>query len=421
MKNLLIVVNPFLVLSTIIFSQISYNREFQVNSYTNSYQSAPSICSLTNMGFVICWSSDEQDGSGYGIYAQIYDKNGTKVGDEFQVNTFTNYHQMESSTCGLTNGGFVVCWESEVTQDGSGFGIYTQIFNENGIKVGNEFQVNNYTNSWQWHPSTCGLTNGGFVICWESYNQDGSKYGIYSQIYDENGTKVGNEFQVNTYSNGDQDYPRICGLTNGGFVICWESSEQDESKYGIYSQIYDENGTKVGNEFQVNTYTNSNQARPSTCSLTNGGFVICWESSEQDGSKDGIFGKYYLEFPIKHILTNYKVLEPKNDSSLINKNLDFIWNKPSNIHVNFPWELTYDLYIDKYENFTNPITISGIQDTTYQIDSLTPGNTYFWKVLARNYYGNSLWSSNVNGFYIDQNATDVEQTNQIIPSDFEVE
>ena len=58
---------------------------------------------------------------------------------------------------------------------------------------------------------------------------------------------------------------------------------------GIYGQRYDQNGIQVGNEFQVNTYTTSTQWYPSITALSDGGFVVVWESDGQDGDQKGIF------------------------------------------------------------------------------------------------------------------------------------
>lgn len=46
--------------------------EFRINSYTASAQSYPSVATLTDGGFVVTWQSNGQDGSGYGIYGQRY-------------------------------------------------------------------------------------------------------------------------------------------------------------------------------------------------------------------------------------------------------------------------------------------------------------------------------------------------------------
>ena len=50
-----------------------------------------------------------------------------------------------------------------------------------------EFRVNTYTTSVQARPSVTGLTGGGFVVTWESYEQDGRNLGVYGQRYDVSG------------------------------------------------------------------------------------------------------------------------------------------------------------------------------------------------------------------------------------------
>jgi hypothetical protein len=57
----------------------------------------------------------------------------------------------------------------------------------------------------------------------------------------------------------------------------------------------------------------------------------------------------------------------------------------------------------------NPFTVKGIEDTTYVLNNLRPGRTYFWKVLARNIAGDSLWcgSSNWGFFLLPGDSADV--------------
>ena len=47
------------------------------------------MAALADGGFVVTWTSDGQDGSGYGIYGQRYAADGTAVGSEFRVNQIT--------------------------------------------------------------------------------------------------------------------------------------------------------------------------------------------------------------------------------------------------------------------------------------------------------------------------------------------
>jgi hypothetical protein len=269
--------------------------EFRVNTWTTDNQLYPSITSLSNGGFVVVWHSYLQDGSNTGVYGQRFDANGNTVGSEFQVNTWTTDEQSYPSITPLSNGGFVVVWQSW-GQDGSGYGVYGQRFDSNGNKVGSEFQVNTWTTDWQENPSITSLPNGGFVVVWEGWGgQDGSSWGVFGQRFDSNGNTVGSEFQVNTWTTNDQLWPSITSLPNGGFVVVWHSRYQDGSDYGVYGQRFDSNGNKVDSEFQVNTWTTDWQQHPSITSLSNGGFVVVWDSGGQDGSKFGVFGRIFSQ------------------------------------------------------------------------------------------------------------------------------
>jgi hypothetical protein len=272
--------------------------EFRVNTWTTDEQTDPSITSLSNGGFVVVWQSWGQDGDWYGVYGQRFDSNGDKVGSEFQVNTWTSNHQESPSITSLSNGGFVVVWHSD-GQDGSEWGVYGQRFDSNGNKVASEFQVNTWTTSDQWHPSITSLSNGGFVVVWESDRQDGSDSGVYGQRFDSNGNKVGSEFQVNTWTTNEQSGASITSLSNGGFVVVWQSgcygscTPQDGSNWGVYGRRFDSNGNKVGSEFRVNTWTTGDQYAGPVTSLRNGGFVVVWESYGQDGSDWGVYGQRF--------------------------------------------------------------------------------------------------------------------------------
>ncbi|NGX62437.1 MAG: hypothetical protein K940chlam9_01934 [Chlamydiae bacterium] len=111
--------------------------------------------------------------------------------------------------------------------------------------VGSEFQVNTYTTNYQRNPSVASLNDGGFVVTWNSLGQDGDRDGIYGQRYASSGVKSGVEFQVNTYTTSDQDFPSVAPLNDEGFVVTWYSDGQDGDQQGIYGQRYDSNGNPI--------------------------------------------------------------------------------------------------------------------------------------------------------------------------------
>ena len=157
---------------------------------TSSAQQACSVSSLVDGGFIVTWQSNNQDSSGWGIYAQRYSANGGAIGSEFRVNTSVNSDQVAPSVTGLADGGFLVAWQSN-GQDGSGDGIYAQRYASSGDLMGSEFKVNTYTALGQVSPSVTSLSDGGFLVAWQSDGQDGSGWGVYAQRYAADGSKIG--------------------------------------------------------------------------------------------------------------------------------------------------------------------------------------------------------------------------------------
>ena len=277
-----------------VISTASAGSEFRVNTTTASSQEYPQTASLADGGYVVVWNSNNQDGSQYGVFGQRFNSSGAAVGGEFQANTYTAYHQTDSKVTATGDGGFLVTWTSTAPQDGSGYGVFAQRFNSSGTKVGAEFQVNTTTSTHQLHSNSTALSGGGFVITWASNSQDGSGKGVYGQLYDASGASVGSEFKVNTHTNDDQYRPSVAALNGGGFVVSWMSNNQDGDSWGVYGQRYDASGNTAGSEFKVNTHTTSSQDYPAVTSLNDGGFVVTWhDDSGHDGSADGVFGQRY--------------------------------------------------------------------------------------------------------------------------------
>jgi hypothetical protein len=269
--------------------------EFQVNTYITNDQRYPSAAMDPNGNFAITWNSMGQDGSSQGVFAQLYDSNGWPQGLEFQVNTYTANSQMFPSIAMDKNGNFVIAWMSE-GQDGNGWGIFAQRYNRTSVPQGSEFQVNTYTTDHQSYPSVAMDPNGNFVIAWNSLGQDGSIQGVFAQRYNSSGWPQGSEFQVNTYIMDDQGIRRRSTAmdSNGNFVIAWNSWWQDGDIGGIFAQRYNNTGVPQGPEFQVNTYTENAQTLPSVAMDKNGNFVVAWTSwGGQDGSEHGIFAQRY--------------------------------------------------------------------------------------------------------------------------------
>jgi hypothetical protein len=218
-------------------SGVAQGSEFRVNTFSTINQRFTSVAMDSDGDFVICWSNPNLLGSGYDIYAQRYNNSGVAQGSEFRVNTYTSLQQKSPSVAMDSDGNFVICWSSQY-QDGYRDGIYAQRYSNTGTVLGPEFRVNTYTNSYQFAPSVAIDSDGDFVISWTSDDQDGSSSGIYSQRYDNTGVAQGSEFRVNTNTNLSQIYCSVAMDNAGDFVIAWHSYLQDGSYYGVYAQRY---------------------------------------------------------------------------------------------------------------------------------------------------------------------------------------
>lgn len=221
------------------------------------------------------------------------------AGTEQLANTAISGTQQTPAITALTNGNYVITWADGSAQgtDTSSYGIKAQVVDENGTKIGGEFLVNTATLNSQDTPSIAGTRDGGFVVVWVDLSLQGgdsSSSGIKGQQYDAGGNKVGGEFLVNTTTTNAQKTPSVAALSSGGYVVTWADSSLlggDNSVSGIKAQIYDATGTKVGGEFLVNTNTANGQDVPMVTGLAGGGFVATWHDSSLiggDTSKDAV-------------------------------------------------------------------------------------------------------------------------------------
>ena len=65
---------------------VTIGSEFLVNSQTVGNQSSSNVTSLANGNFLVTWQDQMGDNSGYGIKAQIFAADGSRIGSEFLVN-----------------------------------------------------------------------------------------------------------------------------------------------------------------------------------------------------------------------------------------------------------------------------------------------------------------------------------------------
>jgi hypothetical protein len=266
-------------------------EEFQVNTTTNDQQSTPFVAVDSNDNYIVAWQSDNQDGSGYGIYGRKFDKAGNQLWGETLLNNTTGNNQLQVSLAADAGGGFVAAWQHY--HDGSSYGIRARRFAANGNPLAGDFQINDYYSGSQERIGLAPLTDGKFVAIWDSNGQDGSGWSVYGRRLDAAGSKLGSEFKVNTYTPNSQYMCDVASIADGSFVVAWGSDNEDGNAWGVYAQRYKPDGSKHGNPFRVNTYIVSTQYEPAVGSHADGRFSIAWQSLAQDGADWGVYLQRY--------------------------------------------------------------------------------------------------------------------------------
>jgi len=295
---------------------------FLVSSFTNTFQRDPVIAALTNGNFVVVWASDNQAAatSMLDIYGQMFSSSGARIGTNFLVNQFTTYNQRNPAVAVLKNGQIVVAWvseqertvavtNSEVLTDVNGTNvevpvglattptvdIYERLFAVSGtsvVPVSGEILVNQDNNPCA-RPAIAAASDGSYMVTWcaDDLENTANGWDIYERSFMfGNGGPVS---LVNAYTYGDQYAPHISAI-NGDYLIVWTSLGQDGSREGVYGRYIHEGGSLVGNEFRVNTTTLGQQMQPAVAADGKFQFLVVWTSFTFGPNGFDLFAQRYI-------------------------------------------------------------------------------------------------------------------------------
>jgi len=284
-------------ISSLFFSiVISAQQKIYVNTYQDSTQREPAIAVIDNEeNIAIVWKSDFQldSASGGDIYLQFLSSDLQKIGQEILVNDITKGNQINPQVSSNKNGKFVIVWASFNPDNETNFyDIKLKLYN-NFNETATETNVNTHLPGSQTKPKVCMRENNEFIVVWESWFQDGSDRGVYAQLFDSLGSKLGDEFLVNTSTEYSQSRPSVRFFKNGNFIVVWESWNELDLGYDLYAKIFDSSGDVLQDEFRVNTYTDNYQWFGEVSVSDDNTFDITWCSWEQDGFDGGIYLKSF--------------------------------------------------------------------------------------------------------------------------------
>jgi hypothetical protein len=269
--------------------------EFLVNSFTNGPQAAPVVATLANGNVIVAWESYYQisQSAMRDVYFAQFTPAGAKIGAETLVNQTTDLNQRAPAIAPLSDGRFVVVWisESQPVTDTYRVDVYARIFGADGQPAGNEFIVNTGTRTCS-NPTVAASTGGGFLVSWAEKDVTSTdSMDIYCRPF--SGSAAGGSVQrVNTYTYGDQYAPRA-SFAGGTYLVVWTSLAQDGSKEGVFGRFLNSDGSAASIEFRVNSTTALSQEFPAVASDGTSRFLVAWSGNVGGINSMDLFAQRY--------------------------------------------------------------------------------------------------------------------------------
>ncbi len=344
--------------------------EFQIGTSTKTQYSSQ-VGMDADGDFVVVWhEKDETDANAkYEVKARLYDNEGSPKNAAFTVSVQPNDNATNPNVAMDNDGNFVVVWHV-------GASVFTRRFNATGSAQGTVIELDpSIDNGVEPHPSIATNYNGDFIVVWAG--DDADKKGIYGQRFNAAGSPIGGLIEANTQQNNEQNYPDAILRNDGSFVIAWESYEEEGLglDYGVFAQQFDNTGTKVNSAFQVNSYTQDAQKRPSIANFNDNSFLIAWSSFGQDGFAEGIYAKLFD--------ATGNPITPNFDDSDRNSGADeFRMNFYNDPQQDKPKTATNgeNIFMGAWEDGANDGSLEGIFAQRYE--SITVDNTRVFKPIG---------------------------------------
>ena len=268
--------------------------EMLINTYTTGGQENPEVTVDGNGVFTVVWDCN---GSG-DIRGQRIGSNGSTVGTEFVVNTYTSGGPRDLPRIDASDAGaFVVAWSDNAVGGDSDASVQARRYDSSGAPLGNQFTVNLANTAFSQERPDVGVhpISGDFVIAWESSEplaNDDIRVGRFAS----DGTPQGSELIANTGTSGFQNWPEVEVDGTGRFFVAWNGPTTADFDNGIGFRRFASDGTPQTAELLINSYTTGQQQEPALAIRTDGRVLLHWQSgpaglSDNDGS--GIMGRFY--------------------------------------------------------------------------------------------------------------------------------
>jgi hypothetical protein len=427
-----------------------------------------SLFCLDDFSFVVCWDEIWSDWWYYygHCYAQMFDKNGGKIGEQIQLSTDDQLCNHMPVVTRFAENQIIVFWQAQKSnEDSTRDFIFGRVLDIQTQQNYSPFLVATHLILW---PTDCygkiitlTLEDGRVIVIYSHY-----ELGLFGAIitsvdaaqaatfefsnpdyeindftaikqnknillnfcemegnlhlikYNDTSGQIENSksFLDNRYWTGNPDCFEMTSFNDTEYLVFWGASD---NYYGCKINFEG----KKSCEFKITGLSCIWYDRQlSLSTIQNDRFVLCYPAS-----KDSNYVKYNANFKIypktslPFALSDFSLHSPKYDETITGPTCTFRWQNPTHDKELFPFDVVSDLYIDTNPGFSNPQIITDIEDTSYSNTNLEGNQTYFWKVLARNSTGQTLWSEQQDRMFYLKGGTSVMSSQEPLPKAYALE
>ncbi|MEM1364875.1 MAG: calcium-binding protein [Pseudomonadota bacterium] len=231
-------------------------------------QQFPAVLGLPDGGYVVAWNDEGTDQATAVARFRIFNADGTPRTGEISV---SGSGHSNVALSGTSTGGFILSYDDQFnsTDIDPEFDVYdaqgvTQLA---GITYDSGTGVENLT--------ATAPDGNGHIAVWVDNDLNGGD--IEFRRYDASGQIVENTFTVNTLTTGRQTKPDVATLKDGNFIVVWEdeSGLENNGDESVRARLISPNGSNLGIDFLVAS-SNTFLANPHVVALENGGFVVTY-------------------------------------------------------------------------------------------------------------------------------------------------
>lgn len=403
----------------IIFGQsVLDGNEFKINnSNLDDLNRNVSITSIDDGCFIVCWpyTRISDNGRSYSLVCQMYNSEGKKVGSPLEIQTESTSMIFPEVTK-LSNNQIVLCWSTDNIDNKRAIWYQKFVYTVNELsELGGSMLVSEDLT----HEIDIASKGDIFMICWRG-NRGGDKrwQGILAKVYNADGTEIStNEIRLNVDA-GLQSFPKVESLLDK-FIVIWTAPDQSED--GVWAQFINFNGEKIGENFQINTYQQYDQQATSIAQLKNGNFIVTyngWEGTLSGGTELSyyydVFGQIFDKDGNRvgdEFVINSDTLNNQYGSRVeaVGANFVVVWHTRQGA-VRIRGQL-FDIYGNKINNeFTVSFPIEGSHHDEYSeiVSIKDAGYVVCWTRCKM-----SEWTGNTWGRYFNLDSTSTSAQNNL--------